>query len=342
MSKLSKSTRSRITMGIKLLLVVAFLYLLASKGLISIEKTKEALGHPEYLVPALLVMFVGTFAGALRWQILLRAHGIQLAWSRMLQLHLIGLFFNFLIPGAVSGDLVKAFYVGKESNGMRAQAFGSILFDRIVGLSALIVVSAFALLFGLHDFAGTPLLGAIKVFMITAAAIVIAFYTYLFLVREHHDPLLIFLRKVELRFSHRRALGSITRVYESVRHYHHHRIAVVQVLLLSIVIHASVGWAFMNMARALGDLALPVLSIYVVMPIGLVLTSIPVAPAGVGTGHAAFLYLFHLIGSDRGADVYSLFALGNLLVGLFGGLIYLQFKAHHPDIGMALNIPEET
>jgi hypothetical protein len=96
----------------------------------------------------------------------------------------------------------------------------------------------------------------------------------------------------------------------------------------------------MNIAHALGDSHLPLVSLYVVVPIGLVLTSIPIAPAGVGTGHAAFLYLFHLIGSDRGADVFSLYAIGNLFTGLIGGLVYLQFKAHNPDIRSALHASE--
>ena len=343
MSPLPKKTRTYLATSIKLTLVGAFLYLLASKGLISVEKTREAFGHPEYVIPAVLVLTLGNCASAIRWQILLRAQGIRLAWGRMIQLHLVGLFFNFLIPGAVSGDLVKAFYVGKEFKGMRAQAFGSILFDRIVGLAALIVLSATALLIHLRELGGTPLLSAIQAFMGIAATLVIAFFTYLFLVREHHDPLLIFLRKMEVRYSHRTVFSSVTRIYEGVRHYHHHRSAVALVLLLSLAIHLSVGWACMNFAHALGELHLSLNSLYVVVPIGLVLTSVPVAPAGVGTGHAAFLTLFHLIGSERGADVFSLMVISNLLTGLIGGLVYLQFKAHNPDIGMALaGTPEKA
>ncbi len=66
--------------------------------------------------------------------------------------------------------------------------------------------------------------------------------------------------------------------------------------------------------------------VYSLTPLGVLVTTIPVAPAGVGTGHAAFAWLFGLAGSPRGADVYTLFVITQLLVGAVGGIIYLGFK----------------
>src|SRR4051812_4062322 len=114
---------SHVKLGIKLLLVAAFLGLLAKKGFISMEATGRAFGRLDLLVPAFLVSLAMTFAGALRWQILLRAQGLRLPLSRTVQLAFIGTFFNILIPGAVSGDFIKAYYVGHEIDGRRAQAF---------------------------------------------------------------------------------------------------------------------------------------------------------------------------------------------------------------------------
>src|SRR5690242_16977115 len=106
------------------------------------------------------------------------------------QLTMIGNFFNIALPGAVSGDFVKAFYVGKEIRGQRARAFGSILFDRVAGLSALVLVSALATILGYPRYNGTRMFSAILPMVTIAGACVIAFYGYLFLVREKHDPFL--------------------------------------------------------------------------------------------------------------------------------------------------------
>ena len=85
---------------------------------------------------------VEIFAG-IRWQILLRVQGIVLSWRRICALVMIGLFFNFLIPGGTGGDMVKLFYLLKETAGKRTAALLSVLVDRLIGLVALIVLAGF-------------------------------------------------------------------------------------------------------------------------------------------------------------------------------------------------------
>lgn len=228
----------------------------------------------------------------------------------------------------MSGDFVKAFYVGREIQGQRARAFGSILFDRVAGLSALVLVAAGALVFGLQEFRHSALMAGTRVFVVTGAVCVLVFYCYLFLVREHHDPLLKILRTF-----HRKVPKAIvlTETYEGLRHYHNHRITVLQVLAISVVIHLTIGWACWHFAAALGDTSLDLLPLYVIVPLGLLVTAVPVAPAGVGTGHAAFLFLFGLLGCKRGADIFTLYAVINIMVGAMGGVVYLRFRSHEPS-----------
>jgi uncharacterized protein (TIRG00374 family) len=326
---------------IKLFLKIAFvfglLFLLVKKGFISIEQTHRALERWDLLLPAFLAICLAAVIGVFRWNILLKAHDIHLPFSRVFQLTFVGNFFNIALPGAVSGDFVKALYVGKES-GLKTKAFGSIVFDRVAGLSALVVLSAISFLI---EYASLPEAGkdsgflkAIQLTISVAALAVIAFYAYLFLVREKHDPLLIFFRHLGGRFP---KLIFFASVYEALRHYHSHRMAVLKVLLLSLCIHLLVGWIFLQFSLALGVTDMPLIALYVVVPLGLLVTSIPVMPAGVGTGHAAFLYLFSLLGSQRGADVFSLYALSQILMGAFGGLVYLRFKSHEtaPTLSVA-------
>jgi len=312
---------------IKLAIVVALLWLLARKGLLSVHEVAKAFTQWQYLAPALFVGAVSSLLGVLRWQILLRAQGIRLSFARVFQLTFIGNFFNVALPGAVSGDLVKAFYVGREVEGKRGRALGSILFDRVAGLSALVVLSASSLAIGYGEFEGTTLVRAIHVFMTIGAAAVVAFFAYLFLVRERHDPFMIILRRLQGQHP---KVGSIVRIYEGLRHYHSHRIAVAQVIAISLVVHLMIGWCCLQYAYALGESSLHLLPIYVVVPLGLLITAVPVMPGGVGTGHVAFTYFFGLIGSQAGANVFSLFVLQQFFFGGIGGLIYLQFRNYQP------------
>src|ERR1700692_579409 len=147
---MTQNNRARqiISYVIKCSFVGGLLYFLVQKGFISVKDTQEAFTHWSNTLPAVLALAIGIVFGIQRWKWLLEAQGIHLKWSRVAQLTLIGNFFNVALPGAVSGDFVKAFYIGKEMPGKRARAFGSILFDRVAGLSALVLLSAFSLTIG--------------------------------------------------------------------------------------------------------------------------------------------------------------------------------------------------
>lgn len=331
--KTSESTlKSKLILLAKLAFVVGLLYFLVQKGMLSLDATRQALSQWQLVLPAFLAFFVTFTLGVFRWKWLLVAHNIKLSWAKVFQLTLIGNFFNIALPGAVSGDFVKAFYIGKEVGGNRSKAFGSILFDRVAGLSALVLVSAGALALGFDSLVNTPLFSSVRVLLSIAAVCVIFFYGYLFSVRERHDPVLKIFQALEKKF---KKLASLTRIYESLRHYHNHRGTVLKVLAISVVIHLIVGWCCLSFAQALGEMHLPLLSLYVVVPLGLLITAVPVAPAGVGTGNFAFFYFFHFLGSERGGDVFSLWALSNILIGAVGGIAYFRFKGgKRPDFSV--------
>ncbi|MBY0469971.1 flippase-like domain-containing protein [bacterium] len=308
---------------LKISVVAALLYFLAAKGFLSISETKKAFRHWQTFA-AISLLVVTSILGATRWQWLLQAQGIRLKWTRVFQLAYIGNFFNIALPGAVSGDFVKAIYISKEIKKGASQALGAILLDRILGLSALMLVSALAMVLDYRTLAGGPLLRAIRVVVIAASLFFLAFYSFLFLVKEKKDPLLKLLVSLQNKFKRAEALVGI---YQGLRHFQSHRAVVAKALLLSIVVHVLVAIAFMGFAYSLGARGLDPLSVMVIVPIGLLVTAVPVAPAGVGTGHVAFTWLFQFLGTLRGADIYSLFAFGQLFIGMLGGFVYLRFKA---------------
>jgi hypothetical protein len=77
----------------------------------------------------------------LRWNLLVRALGIPLSVKDALRLGFLGYLLNF-VSVSVGGDLFKAIFLVREFPGRRADAFASILVDRIVGLYAVFVLTA--------------------------------------------------------------------------------------------------------------------------------------------------------------------------------------------------------
>jgi hypothetical protein len=98
--------------------------------------------NPLWLLLGSAAYCVVELIAGVRWQILLRMQSIVLSWPRVFALVMIGLFFNFLIPGGTGGDVVKVFYLLKETPGQRATALLSVVVDRIIGLIAMILLAS--------------------------------------------------------------------------------------------------------------------------------------------------------------------------------------------------------
>lgn len=81
------------------------------------------------------------FIATIRWHALLAVQGIRLGWARTGMLTMIGVFFNLFLPGGTGGDVVKVFYLLKETPAKKPAAFLAVLMDRLVGLLALITLT---------------------------------------------------------------------------------------------------------------------------------------------------------------------------------------------------------
>ncbi|MBN21781.1 MAG: hypothetical protein CL678_10905 [Bdellovibrionaceae bacterium] len=326
------SMKSKITHTLKISFVIVVLVFLGQKGFISLEATQRAFQNTSSIAIAYCAFLSTTFLAMYRWNLLLKAQKIHLSLHKVFQLTLIGMFFNIALPGAVSGDIVKAIYVGKEAPGKRAYAFSSILFDRVAGVSALILISAFSLIFGSKSDLGDELFNTLQWLVGGLGAGVILFFLYWLAVKKEKDPAYLLLKKIEIK---NKVFHSIFRTYDGLRAYQQERKTVFISLAISALIHICVIIGFKFLTQALG-LELPWMGLFAVVPLGLLFTAIPILPAGVGTGHAAFIALFQLLGSERGADTFNLFVLTNIALGLIGGLVYLRFKSS----GIALNAEE--
>jgi hypothetical protein len=208
----------------------------------------------------------------------------------------------------------------------RAGIFGSMIFDRILGVSAMVFVGAFSGLLSLIVPWGgrlpPVLLGSIG--LIGAAAT--GFFVYLFF-SHRKDPLHGLLRYFTKRSE---KFGSIERLYLGVMGYRIWPRRILKAIALSLMIHLFVILMAFFITEAISRDALSVIAIAVVVPIGMLATAIPVLPAGVGTGHAAFLGLFHLVGSPLGAEVFSMLVLYQVLAGVVGGVVYLKVLSEKP------------
>ena len=113
----------------------------------------EAIRNAQYrwVVLGILAYVVVEVAAALRWHVLLMAQGIHLNFLRLSGLFLIGMFYNQFLPGGTGGDIMKSYYLLKETPTKKAGALLAVVFDRFIGLVALVAITG--MLIGLrYDF----------------------------------------------------------------------------------------------------------------------------------------------------------------------------------------------
>lgn len=99
--------------------------------------------HWHLLAGGLLLIGLLPLGQALRWWMLMRCRCLHVSYARAFRLNLLGLFFNFCLPGMTGGDVVRAYYAAKGS-GQRGAAIMSIVFDRGVGFVALFLLAGLA------------------------------------------------------------------------------------------------------------------------------------------------------------------------------------------------------
>lgn len=272
------------------------------------------LNHLFAVDPAWFALAVGVYLcnlliSAMRWRLILQGLQRHAAFSFLWRLNLVGAFFNQVLPGAVSGDAVRAYYTRPHSGGFTV-ALAVVLAERLLGLAALFALVLLAYLAYGEALPAQPHL---------AWVLLLLFAGYLggmlILLSPRLDPWVRRLGAVG---------GKIQRMQQAFRQICRPSLGLLWVLLLSLLVQLLSVALFWSVGRALG-LHLDVLALWMVWPLVTLLTVIPISLAGWGLREG--LLVFYLAGLGLAADqalvLSMLTGLAVLLAGLPGGLVWL-------------------
>lgn len=330
------NNNKKIAIFLKIGLVLAIFAVLYQKGALSISQSFSAFRNIQYISIVFLFLGIASTFSILRWQIILKSKNVELPFIKAFQIKFIGNFFNLILPGAVSGDILKTFYLSKYSKSSKTKSLSSIFLDRIIGVLGLVVVSGLGFLLFKSNFKSNIIINSIAISLVITFIILSCFFIYLLFISQRFTFLDRLLEKITLKFP---ILNPLFNIYKHFKEFSTNKGNFVSSLALSILIHFLNAISFMYIAKAFDihlNSLLPFLSL---VPLGLLVTTIPISPAGLGTGHAAYLYLFRLVQVERGADFYTIFISYFILTGMFlGGASYLLLK---PDKNEILKAEEE-
>lgn len=295
---------------------------LLSSGKLDFKLLTSLKDHPFALISAFCLIILNFCLISLRWKSILKARStVEIPLSGMLKISWIGQFFSSVLPGSVSGDLVKILYVQKFDQAFSKQfLFASILIDRVMGLAGLILlVGLSSLCFSGHILENAPAMAPllkfnyILVFLILTASAIFLYWHQII------RSILVYLQSKFLPHLFVRIIALWddlvlirSRMFKAI-------LLSIFIQLIGVVIFWSLIYPFisgkMDFAQALAFI-----------PLGLMTLALPIAPSGLGVGHAIFQKLFEFSGIENGASLFNIYFVVSLAVNLIGVVPYLSSR----------------
>jgi len=288
----------------------------------------EALRHAHYswIVIGILAYVIVEIAAAFRWHVLLKVQGIHLSFWRLSGLFLIGMFYNQFLPGGTGGDIIKSYYLLKETPDKKAGALLAVVFDRIIGLVALVAITG--TLIGLrYDFLSqTPETRQLLWILLAVLGVSIAGLLTTFVITGFR-----LFHSLPLRFPGREKLIEVSAAYHL---YARHWRATLVAFGSSIVAHLATFATFLSVAYSLRA-NVKIVDFFAVMPIERTISAMPISFAGIGWREKVLQIMLHGVCGVPEATailVGSLSFIIILICCLPGAVVYFFYK---PSVAVA-------
>ena len=285
--------------------------------------------QPLPLLLALALYSLALVLGALKWQFLVRAQGIEAPLGALLSFALVGLFFGNFMPSNVGGDVVRAYDLARFTRGRTEAAAISVLVDRLMGfmanLGSAVVMAVLTAALLAPDVA--------EYFQVVTAVAAAAFVFAL---------ALLFSRRVSRRaafFFERQPLARLRplagKVYRALQVYRFRYRALALNVGVSLVIVVLTAAAWYTLGLAVGITHVSFVYYLLFNPLIAFVTLIPISLNGLGVKELGAVYFFKLMGVPA-AEAFSMSLLFHVIIiatSLPGGLLWLRARNLAPAPG---------
>jgi hypothetical protein len=289
-------------------------------GLIVFLVTRQDLGKiAEYFRQARILPIV--LAGVLDFVMVALN---SLSRARLLYYYLVGNFFSAALPTSIGGDFIRVVGIGGET-GRRAEVFGSVVVDRLLGFAVLLPLGLVAM-----PFVGSELQTWDVIARVWVVAGLLFLCAYVMLLKPVARRLIVLLRPLLARLERFRAKDRLERAYEAIVSYNCCRGAVIQGILISAASRLLWISGCFLVAEAF-SLDIGFMPLLLVVPIVEVVRMIPISVAGLGVREAAFVFMLGQFGVDEGLAfacglvIYAVFT----VLALVGGILYGAAQLGH-------------
>ena len=304
---------------IKIAVAAGLLWWLVQSGKLNWELLSEMRRYPHRLLLAFVFCFFNLFLVTWRWRHLLSARAShKQSLGGLFLVNWIGLFFSSVLPGSVTGDVVKIFYVRRKDDAFSpAFLLFSTFLDRIMGLTGLILLMGFFSIVNYSELiALSPKLAPLLRFNFFLLTAVISGLIAFFVFPQTVHQLLEKLPKIKV-------LNRIMGLWQDL-----------------IAARPQMGWAIVIsiLVQFMGVVIFHLLvspqyvthlSLNLVLsfiPLGFMAVALPISPGGLGVGHAAFESLFGFAGEPNGANFFNMYFVVVMVFNILGFIPWLLLR----------------
>jgi uncharacterized membrane protein YbhN (UPF0104 family) len=252
------------------------------------------------------------FFMAQRWWLLLKGHGFEVPLGQIFFVTYAGAFFNNFLPGSVGGDLTKAI-LASSGEARKAAVAGTVILDRIIGLSVMILLGAVSLSPEL-SFYWSPAGDRRLVYLIYGllGAMLLGYAVYFSRPFRALVGLLPF----------KKVVAELDDVFRSASDK---KALVAKAAVLSLLAQASGILVIFGLAQAMGIPGLSLVKFFIFEPIIFIVTALPISVGGWGVQEYVYQRLFGDFGGmdpNHAIALSVLYKLTLILASIPGGLLF--------------------
>ncbi len=275
----------------------------------------------------LLVLFsaVMIWASCVKWQVFVRAAGHDIGVLRLMRFYTLGYFYNSFLPSYFGGDIARSLYLGDELSNLKS-GFATTLLERFTGLLAMTLLGAVFVAVGAEVTAGVELailivaicsvICALVLFSekVSSCAFSIIKSVSKIFPKVINEKINWFIDKLDQAMAFSR---SDTRLFLVAMFWSFifHLLTVINTYLAAI----TVGWDNPDLS-----------GLFVVVPLVLLISMIPITPSGLGLQEGAFLFFLSRLGASQGEalGVGLVLRVKVFIIAIIGGLLWANLSSH--------------
>ncbi|MEE9448041.1 MAG: lysylphosphatidylglycerol synthase transmembrane domain-containing protein [Arenicellales bacterium] len=279
-------------------------------------------------VPLLLLaffqFFIGYFITAKRWQTLLKALEVPAKLITLVLSFSISIFFNNFLPSTIGGDAYRMYDSYRLGAG-KSRAIAVVFIDRIIGLSALLLLALGVSLFAGEVAEKIPLL---RLFLLAAVSgiAVLAWIIFgsggeiLLKLTQGENPVLKIVHSI------------LDKLYSGFHLFKGRSDVMLKAIGLSLLLQINVVIHCIILTKAL-HIDVPTIAMFIIIPLSFLIMTAPISINGIGLREAVFVFFFGLYNvSEELALAFAFTSFGMILAqGVLGGVLFAFRKKSATD-----------